>query len=60
MPNKNKKTEMPQCVQTDVSKSVYVNSLRYLLKHEDYVELNINQKVNSKTSCFNYDRQTVC
>ncbi|WP_134344384.1 hypothetical protein [Flavobacterium psychrophilum] len=59
MPKNSNTNPVTQRVQTDVSKSVYVNSLRYLLKHEDYVELNINQKINSKTSCFNYDRQTV-
>lgn len=31
-------------------------SLKYLLTHEDYVVLNINQKINSKTLCFNFDR----
>lgn len=31
-------------------------SLKYLLTHEDYVGLNINQKINVKTLSFNYDR----
>ena len=33
------------------------NSLRYLLKHEDYIDLNINQKINSKKLCFDFDRR---
>lgn len=37
-------------------KNKIINSLRFLLKHEDYIVLNINQKINSKTLVFNYDR----
>ena len=32
-------------------------SLKYLLYHEDYINLNINQKINSKKLCFDFDRK---
>ena len=32
-------------------------SLKYLLTHEDYIDLNINQKINSKKLCFDFDRK---
>jgi len=32
-------------------------SLKYLLFHEDYINLNINQKINSKKLCFEFDRK---
>jgi hypothetical protein len=39
-------------------KSKIYSSLKYLLTHEYYVDLSINEKINQKTQCFNFDRSS--
>ena len=38
-----------------MNKNTYY-SLKYLLSHEDYVDLNINSKINVKIDYFKFDR----
>lgn len=42
----------------NASKSQIYYSLKYLLTHEDYINLNINIKINQKKRCFDFDRNT--
>jgi hypothetical protein len=55
---RNQGTIKKQIIMADKSIKLKIYySLKYLLFHEDYIDLSINQKINSKKLCFDFDRK---